>query len=64
MSLDIISMAPTLGKTPGRYAMLENENWLERLIRAANRVAPNGIAALALIFGILMILLVFVVLGR
>jgi len=57
-------MAPTLGKSLGRFALLENENWLEKLIRAANRVAPNGIAALALIFGILMTLLVFVVLWR
>lgn len=42
--------------------MANDEGWVERLIRAANSAAPNGIAALALIFGILV--MVFVLLRR
>lgn len=42
--------------------MAENSGWLEKLIRAANQAAPNGIAALALIFGILLVVMVLVIL--
>jgi hypothetical protein len=44
--------------------MSEDGGWVERCIKAANQAAPNGIAALALIFGILMVLMVLVILRR
>jgi hypothetical protein len=44
--------------------MADENSWLERLVRAANNAAPNGIAALALIFGILLVMMAFVVLRR
>ena len=44
--------------------MAADYRWIERLLRAANQAAPNGIAALALVFGILMVVLSLVVLLR
>ena len=36
--------------------MAKNDSWFEKLLRAANQAAPNGIAAQALIFGFLLVL--------
>jgi len=44
--------------------MPKNGSWFERLILAANQARPNGIAALDLVFGILLVMMVFVVLLR
>jgi len=44
--------------------MPKNSGWFERLILAANQARPNGIAALALVFGILLVMMVFVILRR
>ncbi len=44
--------------------MTEDRCWLERLIESVNRVAPSGIAALALIFGILTVVMMLAVLKR
>lgn len=48
----------------GRLKVTDENNWLARIIRAANQIAPNGIAALALIFGILTVVMVMLVLRR
>lgn len=38
--------------------------WIERLVKSVNQITANGIAALAFIFGILLIFMVLVVLFK